>query len=189
MSIKRFCAKTTREVLYMVRDELGPGGVILSNRATDGGIEILALGPEDITALMPPYVERVLEDIPQRRQEDFRAENGSRGQASIPSSQENFVEREVKAITGIKAIKDLPRLHFPTFDGKQEQVAKRWITPELTPESRHTREPVLDEVPALPEPVREDMNQRRVFASLPVQGHENVRVYVAADVALQLGLT
>ena len=40
MSIKRFFAKTTREALNMVRDALGPDGVILSNRATDGGIEI-----------------------------------------------------------------------------------------------------------------------------------------------------
>ncbi|MEP6878340.1 MAG: flagellar biosynthesis protein FlhF [Nitrosospira sp.] len=185
MSIKRFFAKTTREALNMVRDALGPDGVILSNRATDGGIEILALGPEDITALMPPSVERVVEGVPQRRQEDFSEENGSRGQASISSSQENFVEREVKAITGIKAIKDLPRLHFPTFDGKQEQVAKRWITPELTPESRHTRGPVLYEAPALPEPVSEDRNQRPVFSSRPVPDQRNLRADQGADLAPQ----
>lgn len=185
MSIKRFFAKTTREALNMVRDALGPDGVILSNRATDGGIEILALGPEDITALMPPSVERAAEGVPQRRQEDFRAENGGQGQAGISASQENFVEREVKAITGIKDIKDLPRLHFPTFDGKQEQVAKRWITPELTPESRHTRGPVLYETPALPDPVSEDRNQRPVFSSRLVPDQRNLRADQGADFAPQ----
>ena len=37
-----------------VRDALGPEGVILSNRSMDGGIEILALRQDDITALIPP---------------------------------------------------------------------------------------------------------------------------------------
>ena len=185
MSIKRFFAKTTREALNMVRDALGPDGVILSNRAVDGGIEILALGPEDITALMPPSLERAVEGVPQRRQEDFRAENGSQGQAGISSSQENFVEREVKAITGTKDIKDLPRLHFPTFDGKQEQVAKRWITPELTPESRHTRGPVLYEAPSLPDPVSEERNQRAVFSSRPASDKRNLRADQGADLVPQ----
>lgn len=53
MSIKRFFGTTTRDALRMVRDALGPDGVILSNRSVDGGVEILALGAEDITALMP----------------------------------------------------------------------------------------------------------------------------------------
>jgi flagellar biosynthesis protein FlhF len=53
MSIKRFFAKTTSEALRKVRDALGPEGVILSNRSMDGGIEILALRQDDITALIP----------------------------------------------------------------------------------------------------------------------------------------
>ncbi|SEK70829.1 flagellar biosynthesis protein FlhF [Nitrosovibrio tenuis] len=53
MSIKRFFAKTTSEALRKVRDALGPEGVILSNRPLEGGIEILALRQDDITALIP----------------------------------------------------------------------------------------------------------------------------------------
>src|SRR5687768_1215539 len=53
MSIKRFFAKTTSEALRMVRDAFGPEGVILSNRAMEGGIEILALSNNDMTALIP----------------------------------------------------------------------------------------------------------------------------------------
>ena len=54
MSIKRFFAKTTSEALRKVGDALGPEGVILSNRSMDGGIEILGLRQDDITALIPP---------------------------------------------------------------------------------------------------------------------------------------
>lgn len=185
MSIKRFFAKTTREALNMVRDTLGPDGVILSNRQMDGGTEILALGPEDITALMPPSVERAAEEVPQRRGEDFRAENGSLGQAGIPSSQENFVEREVKAITSIKDVKDLPRLHFPAFDGKQDQLAKRWITPELSPESRHTRGPIVYGTPSLPDPVSEERNQRAVFSSRVAPDQRNLRAEQGGDMMSQ----
>jgi flagellar biosynthesis protein FlhF len=56
MSIKRFFAKTTSEALRKVRDSLGPEGVILSNRSVDGGIEILALHQDAISALIPSRV-------------------------------------------------------------------------------------------------------------------------------------
>jgi len=168
MSIKRFFAKTTRDALRMVRDALGPDGVILSNRAMDGGIEILALGPDDITALMPPSVERAAGGVPQRRREDFREESGSQGQAIIPSLQKNSLEREVEASIGDRDAKDLPRLHFPSFDGKQEQPAKRWAIPELTTESRQMRGPVLHEALAVPDSVSEDKNPRPVFSSRPM---------------------
>ncbi len=58
MSIKRIFAKTTSEALRKVRDALGPEGVILSNRPVDGGIEILALRQDEITALMSPSAPR-----------------------------------------------------------------------------------------------------------------------------------
>ncbi|SDZ82992.1 flagellar biosynthesis protein FlhF [Nitrosospira multiformis] len=54
MTIKRFFAKTTSEALRMVRDELGADGVILSNRAVDNGVEILALSNSAMSALLPP---------------------------------------------------------------------------------------------------------------------------------------
>ncbi|MBA4141787.1 MAG: flagellar biosynthesis protein FlhF [Nitrosospira sp.] len=56
MSIKRFFAKTTSEALRKVRDALGPESVILSNRSVDGGIEILALDQDAMTALLPPHL-------------------------------------------------------------------------------------------------------------------------------------
>ena len=48
MNIKRFFGKNSREALSMVRKELGDDAVILSNRATDGGNEIMAFKEQDM---------------------------------------------------------------------------------------------------------------------------------------------
>ena len=42
MKIKRYFAADTRKALRMVRDDLGPDAIIISNRSADGGVEILA---------------------------------------------------------------------------------------------------------------------------------------------------
>lgn len=42
MKIKRYFAADTRKALRLVRDELGPDAIIISNRSVDGGVEILA---------------------------------------------------------------------------------------------------------------------------------------------------
>ena len=43
MNVKRYFAKTAREALRMLKDDLGPDAVVLANRAANGGVEILAL--------------------------------------------------------------------------------------------------------------------------------------------------
>ena len=52
MNIKRFFATSSREVLNMVRNELGADAVIISNRSTDGGNEILAVRGSDMDNLI-----------------------------------------------------------------------------------------------------------------------------------------
>jgi flagellar biosynthesis protein FlhF len=42
MKIKRFFAADIRQAMRMVKEELGPDAVIMSNRSVDGGIEIVA---------------------------------------------------------------------------------------------------------------------------------------------------
>lgn len=51
MNVKRYFAKTAREALRMLKDDLGPDAVVLSNRAANGGVEILALPANDVAAL------------------------------------------------------------------------------------------------------------------------------------------
>lgn len=52
MNIKRFFAMSSREALSMVRSELGPDAVIISNRSVDGGNEILAVRGDDMDSLI-----------------------------------------------------------------------------------------------------------------------------------------
>ncbi|MCR4299467.1 MAG: flagellar biosynthesis protein FlhF, partial [Gallionella sp.] len=47
MNIRKFIAPTARQALKDIRNELGEGAVILSNRNIDGGVEIIALAHED----------------------------------------------------------------------------------------------------------------------------------------------
>ena len=57
MNVKRIVATTSREAMRQLRDALGPDAVILSNRAVEGGVEVLAMPAEDIAAIAPPVME------------------------------------------------------------------------------------------------------------------------------------
>ncbi len=50
MNVKRYFAPSSREALRALKDELGPDAIVLSNRALNGGIEILALPAEAVGA-------------------------------------------------------------------------------------------------------------------------------------------
>jgi len=52
MNIKRFFGKNSREALSMVRKALGEDAVILSNRAMNGGNEIMAFKEEDMNNMI-----------------------------------------------------------------------------------------------------------------------------------------
>jgi len=58
MNIRRFFGKNSREALSQVRKELGEDAVILSNRAVNGGNEIMAFKEEDMNAMVSNEPER-----------------------------------------------------------------------------------------------------------------------------------
>lgn len=51
MNVKRYFARTARDALRELKAELGADAIVLSNRAMDGGVEILALPGEAVGAL------------------------------------------------------------------------------------------------------------------------------------------
>jgi len=53
MNVKRYFAKTAREALRQLKDELGADAIVLSNRSVDGGVEIAAL-PANALPADPP---------------------------------------------------------------------------------------------------------------------------------------
>ena len=51
MAIRKFQARTSRDALRLVRQALGPEALILSNRGTAGGVEIVAAPAEEVDAM------------------------------------------------------------------------------------------------------------------------------------------
>ncbi|SDD62450.1 flagellar biosynthesis protein FlhF [Cupriavidus sp. YR651] len=51
MSVAKFVAANGREAMRKVREAMGPDAVVLSNRAVEGGVEIVAMRDEDLGAV------------------------------------------------------------------------------------------------------------------------------------------
>jgi flagellar biosynthesis protein FlhF len=51
MTVKRFVGATARDCLRRAKEELGPDAVVISNKAVDHGVEIVAMSPESLDAI------------------------------------------------------------------------------------------------------------------------------------------
>jgi flagellar biosynthesis protein FlhF len=51
MSASRFVGATVRDCLRRVKEVLGPDAVVISNRAVENGVEIIAMSPEGLDAI------------------------------------------------------------------------------------------------------------------------------------------
>ena len=85
MNVKRIVAKTSREAMRQLRDALGSNAVILSNRAVDGGVEVLAMASEDIASIAPAAMDR---PAPTPRHEDVLTQS-----EPAPGFNRNLIER------------------------------------------------------------------------------------------------
>lgn len=61
MKVKRYIAPTSKEALRQVKEELGVDAVILSNRKTKDGVEIMALADSEMSSLVetPPAIPNI----------------------------------------------------------------------------------------------------------------------------------
>lgn len=93
MSVKRFTGQNIREVMQLVRAELGDDAVIVTNRRVPGGIEIVAMTDEGIRAIEESQssAPRVL---PGRSPEPETKPSHRTGQESKLSFQEQLLLRE-----------------------------------------------------------------------------------------------
>jgi flagellar biosynthesis protein FlhF len=108
----------------MVRDALGPDGVILSNRSVDGGVEILALGAEDITALMPAAGESV---------PNSAANNAAKGTAGTVG------DKRLDESRNEGAEPHQPVFHVPSRESVEAPVDRRMkIAEEMEPAGKKT---------------------------------------------------
>ena len=91
MQVKRFVAANMRLALTMVREEMGPDAVILSNKRVPNGVEILtAIDPEEITASATKTLATADNPFQQARDDDQQLLSTAQTQ---PSKLEVEVER------------------------------------------------------------------------------------------------
>mgnify|MGYP001198510384 CR=1 FL=1 len=64
MNIKKFYADTAREALRLVREEIGPDAVILSNQKVGGKIEIMAAPAADVAAIASSNSNQARREVP-----------------------------------------------------------------------------------------------------------------------------
>jgi flagellar biosynthesis protein FlhF len=98
MKVRKFFGNTSRQALHLVRQGLGPDALILSNRAVEGGVELLAMAHGDL----PPLAE-TLQAAP-REQEGKAAGSGRSPQPAAPAA-EDPVSRSL--VSEIKSMREL----------------------------------------------------------------------------------
>ncbi|WP_079432697.1 flagellar biosynthesis protein FlhF [Zoogloea sp. LCSB751] len=161
MNVKRYFAKTAREALRMLKDDLGPDAVVLSNRAANGGVEILALPAGDVASMQsaqrarsqaqsapaaaPAAAPKAPEDF---FDDDFRVSlsraAGNRQQtaaaAPIPSAPRPAQQRPAPAVQSpAPAVQSFtpPRVELSrdVFHAASAQVRRPPVDPVMTPPS------------------------------------------------------
>ena len=83
MMVKKFYADSSREALRLVRDALGPNAMILSNRKTAGGVEIMAVSEAEVESVTQSAAIRSTSRAapPSRLESAPRLESASRFEA------------------------------------------------------------------------------------------------------------
>jgi len=134
MNIRRFFGKNSREALSMVRKALGEDAVIISNRASNGGNEILAVSEADMHAManqFSPLSADMLDSptmqLPQETFEDEEEEDYADAPTLLSILNQNkravkapeFVPEKPKAV--MPAAKVSPRQEAPSRRAAMEQ--------------------------------------------------------------------
>jgi len=155
MSIRKFFAPTARQALKEIRDELGADAMILSNRKTENGVEIIALAHEEIAHLTERAVAQktdwsggITADEWARSVVDEHAAPASR-----PASQAR------SAASGVQPEAGAPRLKQPAPHGAVhpiEQAAAAYQSGQLPPAA--PVQPVIQPVVVPPEAMQVQEN-------------------------------
>lgn len=139
MKIKRFFAADIRQAMRMVKEELGADAVIMSNRAVEGGIEIVAARDFDEQSIQnklqehaagqapEPNVKSVVFPIVGDATKHFEAQDNQRKAepAAIfnpsPANQGLSAKTDEQAISKVS---DLPpkRMVLPNFDAAKKRI-------------------------------------------------------------------
>ncbi len=179
MNVKRYFAQTAREALRALKEELGADAIVLSNRAVEGGVEILALPPDAVGAIQAPRrpaaaapAAAVVDDA------DFHVSLSRLAAGAIPRGTTPH-----KAPSAAIKPFNPPRIDTPdylarneTFEVAMPRPAKPQATAPKSALSQPTRQqPVMQQRPAPPpprpvaEPIAESVGASREIDDIRVR--------------------
>lgn len=157
MNIKRFFGKNSREALSMVRKELGDDAVILSNRAVNGGNEIMAFREDEMNSIIAaePRVTGIADGM------------GSRATSSASIASSRLHEEDDTPDFSARAI---PSRDMPSRDMQQDDEpsfqSRRHESRPIARTNAAARDTSLSREPISREPMSREIGSReKVFAS------------------------
>ena len=89
MTVKRFFAENARDCLRKVKEVLGPDAIVVSNKAVDGGVEIMAMSADSLESLSrnaAPSAPRKRSVSPGRTASKSEAPEGEEGDYTVSLS-------------------------------------------------------------------------------------------------------
>ena len=168
MNIKRFHAPTAREALAKARMAFGDGTLILSNRPTPNGVEVVATAEETLNALdeaaSPPMQERPVSKSAPRESSNVRA-------ASNPVHQDTeTLAMSTLSFQDYVRERMLRRRHEALGEAETLQAERPARTPETVPVPRAGATPMTRHNPltkAAPQPAARSRRESPVAMQSP----------------------
>ena len=136
MTVKRYFAETARECLRRVKVELGPDAIVVSNRAVDGGVEIMAMSADSLNALSQQPAPRAAAPAPRQEAAQPAARPAPRlraaagGAAEVADEDDYTVNLSAKARSPFQAWQPQPPAMPAAAPAPQPKAAER---PALRP--------------------------------------------------------
>lgn len=153
MNVKRYFAKTAREALRALKEELGGDAIVLSNRAIEGGVEILALPADAVGTLHAPApvapTAALVGASPEGREPAADDEADFRVSLSRAATQSAGVAR-----TPVIRPFDPPRVGLPQPNQAQARPAQPYAPAALQRKPREAAPEVVVPPPPRPAPRR-----------------------------------
>ena len=136
MKIKRYYAKDMRSALNQVKEELGSEAVIMSNKKTATGIEIVAAVDNDSVAMAAQETASQIASQPQQAMSAYQgAVEEQNGEAKVASSLQELLSRQAQinepSATEAPAVA-APVTNNQSISQKAESEFEQWLTKART---------------------------------------------------------
>ena len=135
MNVRKIVAVSAREALRKVKELLGPEAIILSNRATADGVEIMAVAADDMEIIATPAVSPPVS----QRHDDYTVTLSSTASPYTAGRPTGFAAQTVRNVPPL-APRPIPKIDLPPVVDKMQPVRGAEIIPaEVMDEIRSLR--------------------------------------------------